>query len=310
MIRDALKTFVVVNPNSSGGKTGKGWEPLKEAIHQQVGRFEFGFTQFSGHGATLAAEAVAKGFEMVVSLGGDGTHNEVANGLLQGGSPDKVVLAIVTSGTGGDFRRTLGLGKGPLPAIRCLSGRSTRTLDVGRFTYVDHGGAKAVWHFINILSFGIGGLVDHIVNTSGKALGGKATFFLATLRALAKFKPAEISLSVDDGSARVVTIHNVAIANGKYFGGGMLVAPDAAPDDGQFDVVSFEGMSTLSFAGLGSSIYAGKHVTNRHVTVTRARRVVATSKDRVLLDVDGEPKGMLPLTVDLMPGALRVKVAS
>jgi len=307
MNREEFKTFVVVNPCSSNGRTGKKWNVLKEAIHQAVGPFEHKFTDFPGHGSRLCAEAIDRGFEMIVSLGGDGTHNEVANGFFLGADSTKAALAIVTSGTGGDFRRALGFQKGPLAAIEHLRGRTTRSIDAGRFSYVDHGGAAAHWHFINILSFGISGLVDHLVNTSTKAMGGKASFFLATTRALFRFRPHVVSISLDDGAPRDATIHNVAIANGRCFGGGMCVAPEAAPDDGRFDVVSFEDMSTLAFLGLAGSIYNGTHVSNRNVHVTRASHVTVTSRERVLLDVDGEQKGMLPLSVELVPKALRIK---
>lgn len=305
-----FKTMVVVNPNSSNGRTGKQWDPIHEALKDKLGTFDFVMTEERGHATPLTAQALGDGYEMIVSVGGDGTHNEVVNGFFTPDGPvnSDAVFAPVTSGTGGDFRKTFGVDKGPFAAIQRLGGEDTRRIDVGRFSFLEHEGVQKVAHFVNILSFGIGGLVDHMVNTTTKALGGKTSFFIATLRALARFKAQEVTLTLDDGEPFTTTIHNVAVANGQYFGGGMQVAPDAQPDDGLFDVVSFENMSTMQFMGMGSSIYKGTHVQHKNVLVRRAKKLVAQSPDpAVLLDVDGEQLGVLPITIENLEQALRLK---
>ena len=311
MSEESFKTCVIVNPNSSNGKTGQQWESLAEAIRERIGTFDHHFTSCSGEGTGLTREALAKGYEMIISVGGDGTHNEVTNGFFDGYRPINPdgVLAVVTSGTGGDFRRTLGLEKGPFAALDTLVGRATRPFDVGRFTYLAHSGVSKVGYFINILSFGIGGLVDEKVNTSSKILGGKASFFVATLKALAAFRQQKITLQLDDGPPEELAIHNVAIGNGRCFGGGIYVAPDAEPDDGLFDIVSFVDMNTFQFAGLGSSIYKGKHLSNPKVKFAQASSIMATSDDKVLLDVDGEQPGTLPLAVKNLHHRIKVKTA-
>jgi YegS/Rv2252/BmrU family lipid kinase len=306
-----FKTCVIVNPNSSNGKTGQQWGPLAEAIEERIGTFDHYLTSRPGEGTDLTRDALAKGYEMIVSVGGDGTHNEVTNGFFDGEevvNPEGV-LAVVTSGTGGDLRRTLGLEKGPYAALDTLIGRATRPFDVGQFTYLAHSGETRMGYFINILSFGIGGLVDEKVNTSTKVLGGKTSFFIATLKALAAFRQQTITLQLDDGPQEELAIHNVAISNGRSFGGGMYVAPNAEPDDGLFDVVSFVDMNTLQFAGLGSSIYKGRHLSNPKVKFAQASSIVATSEAAVLLDVDGEQPGTLPLAVKNLHHRLRVKIA-
>jgi YegS/Rv2252/BmrU family lipid kinase len=309
MIPAPYKTCVIVNPNSSNGRTGRDWPRLEAAIRERVGTFDHRFTTRPGEGADLTREALAGGYEMVVSLGGDGTHNEVVNGFFDGEKQlnPAAVLAVVTSGTGGDLRRTLGFEKGPWAALDCLAGRRTRPMDVGRFTYRTHDGRPAIGHFINILSFGIGGLVDQKVNTTSKALGGRASFFIATVRALLQFRRQTVMLSLDGAPATPMAIHNVAIANGRFFGGGMMVAPGAEPDDGLFDVVSFVNMSTPAFVSLANSIYKGQHLTHPNVQSGRASRVEATSDERVLLDVDGEQLGTLPLTVENLKQRILVK---
>ncbi len=311
MSSGAYKTFVVVNPNSANGKTGKAWPELEQALKEKLGSFEHALTTAQGHASVLASQALSNGFEMIVSLGGDGTHSEVVNGFFQpDGTPVKkdAILGAMTSGTGGDFRKTFGVDKGPWAAMEKLGGSETRPIDAGRFSYVDHEGAEQVAFFLNILSFGMGGLVDHMVNKTTKALGGKTSFFIGTMRALRRFRQQTVTLSVDNGPEDTIKIHNVAVANGKYFGGGMMVAPEAEPDDGLFDIVSFEDMSTLAFMSLGTSIYKGTHLSHKKVTLRRGRKLVARSDDRSLLDVDGEQKGILPITIENLHHSLRLKV--
>jgi YegS/Rv2252/BmrU family lipid kinase len=214
----------------------------------------------------------------------------------------------VPAGTGGDFIKTLGVPRETAAAAAALKSPA-RAIDVGRLRYVEDNGKEATRHFINIASFGIGGLVDRYVNRSSKALGGKVSFALATLKAGAKYKNATVRLVLDGGTPREGRVYNVAVANGRYFGGGMKVAPDAALDDGWFDVVTLGdfGFSDLLFRGL--DIYSGKHLKNPKVTVTRARRVDAEAVDgaEVLLDVDGEAPGRLPASFELLAGALKVR---
>ena len=310
MSKQAFKTMVIVNPNSSNGATGKAWPRIEAALTEQLGTFEHHFTQAPREATQRTREALAQGFEMVVSVGGDGTHNEISNGFFDGTSAisPEAVLGVVTSGTGGDFRKTFGVDKGPLAAIKHLGGDETRRIDVGRMTYLSHDGATSLAYFVNILSFGIGGLVDHMVNRSTKVLGGKASFFIGTVKALAKYKQQTVRVSLDDGPQMEWHIHNVAVANGKFFGGGMMVAPDAEPDDGLFDIVSFVDMSTLNFMGLGSSIYKGKHLAHPKVTHHRVHKLHAVSDDRVLLDMDGEQPGTLPITIENLAKSLRLKI--
>jgi YegS/Rv2252/BmrU family lipid kinase len=307
---ETFKTFVVVNPNSSNGRTGKVWPAVEAGMKERLGPFDHAFTGAPREATELARKALDRGYEMIVSVGGDGTHNEVANGFFAEDGPVRpgAVMAIVTSGTGGDFRKTFGFSAGPLAALERLAGRETRPIDVGRFSYRRHDGQTATHHFINILSFGIGGLVDHMVNTTTKALGGKASFFLGTMRAFARYRRQAVRISLDEGAATTAEIHNFAIANGRYFGGGMMVAPRAEPDDGLFDVVSFEGMTSPQFLALAGSIYKGAHLDRKNVRFARAAKVTAESDERVLLDVDGEQLGTLPIAVENLRHALLLKI--
>jgi len=303
-------TVLVVNPQSAGGKTQQRWPLLRATIQEAYGTFEERFTRASGDATRLTREALREGAYLVVAVGGDGTINEVVNGFFDGETAvsPSASFGIVPAGTGGDFIKTLGIPKETFAAAANLKS-PPRAIDVGRLHYVTDGGAPAVRHFINIASFGIGGLVDRYVNQSSKTFGGKVSFAVATLKAGAKYKNATVRLVLDGGAAKEGKIYNVAVANGRYFGGGMKVAPDASLDDGLFDVVTMGdmGMSDLLLRGL--DIYSGKHLKNPKVSLHRARRVEAQPLDgaEVLLDVDGEQPGRLPATFELVSGVLQVR---
>ena len=177
-----FKTFVIVNPNAANGSTGRNWHNMAKLIENHLGTFDFKLTTRQGDATDYAREACARGYEMVVALGGDGTNNEVINGFFDGDkmiSP-KCVFGFICSGTGGDFRKTFGWSNNQLEAIKRLSGRNTRAIDIGRFTYFDHKNQARLGHFINIASFGISGLVDSYINNSSKMLGGKISFMVNT----------------------------------------------------------------------------------------------------------------------------------
>jgi YegS/Rv2252/BmrU family lipid kinase len=303
-------TVVVVNPRSAGGKTERRWPQLRQIIHEAYGPFEERFTAAPGDGTKLAREALKGGAELVVALGGDGTINEVVNGFFDGDDALPGTFGVLPSGSGGDFVKTLGTAKDLRAAASQLKS-APKKIDVGRLTFIGHDGTETRRHFINITSFGISGLVDRYVNESSKPLGGTVAFALASLRAGTKYKNAKVRLTLDGRPPRDGKIYTVAVANGRYFGGGMKVAPEARLDDGLFDVVTLGdfGFSDLLLRGL--DIYSGKHVTNPKVTIHRARRVEATPEngEEVLLDVDGEQPGRLPATFELLPAALTVRGA-
>jgi YegS/Rv2252/BmrU family lipid kinase len=310
-------TVLVVNPRSAGGKTERRWPQLRATILEHFGPFEERFTTDSGAATELTRTALRDGAGLVVAVGGDGTINEVVNGFFEEGEADRPIsrdaaFGILPAGTGGDFIKSLGIPKDLAAAAAAMRKAQPRAVDVGRLSFIDNDGKPRVRRFINIASFGISGLVDRNVNQSSKALGGTLSFALATLKAGAVYRNPSIEIVLDGGAPKEGRVYNVAVANGRYFGGGMKVAPDAALDDGWFDVVT---MGDFKFGDLllrGLDVYSGKHLTNPKVSVARARKVEARAGDgvEVLLDVDGEQPGRLPATFELMPGALRVRAAA
>ncbi len=267
-------------------------------------------TEGPGHAVEIARDLYGTATK-IISVGGDGTHNEAVCGYALAGVPnDKTRVGFLTLGTGGDFRKTLRLPPDPLFQLENIAedirkGRS-HPIDIGKMTFVDHAGNDVERAFLNIASFGIGGEVDDRVNRTTKLFGGFTSFLIGSLRAAVTYKNKTVRLKLDRKNLGEVTVLNVAVANGRFFGGGMQVAPDAHPDDGLFDVVIIGDLSARELVRLTPTIYMGRHLDQEKVVVHKGRKLVAESDDIVLLDVDGEAPGRLPATFEVVPEAVRV----
>ena len=305
------RTVVVVNPQSQGGATGKRWPELASKLRRHFA-FDEVMTEAAGDATRLTREALAAGAERIVALGGDGTINEVVNGFFEGGAPLKprAALALIPYGTGGDFRRTIRVPTELEDAAAIIAADHRRTIDVGRLDYTTPEGALASRMFANIASFGISGLVDRLVNESKKRLG-RLSFAVATARATLSYDNQRVHLRFDDDAASAldVTINTVAVANGRYFGGAMKIAPDAEVDDGLFDVVCLGDFSKAQILFSGRRIYQGTHLSMDKVSHRRAKIVDAEPvdpKEHVEIDLDGENIGRLPARFTLVPKALSI----
>jgi len=303
-----MKPYFVVNPRAANGAAGKRWVELTARIERAVGGHEVAFTNAPMDAERLTRKALEAGHDCVVAVGGDGTLNEVVNGFFADGvavAPD-AKLAVVPFGTGGDFRRTFDWTRKLEDSLLRLASGRTRPLDLGRVAFRAHGGAQITRYFVNVCSFGASGEVVHEVNRSTKAFGGKASFYLGTFRALRSYRDQRVIVRLDDGPEQEWDVTSVAIANGRYFGGGMCVAPKADPADGFFDVTLWSGYRMSDFALKSPGVYSGKHVEWEGTRTFRCRRFEARSVDPVRLDVDGEQPGFLPLTATVIPSALQL----
>jgi len=305
----APRTVVVVNPNSQGGRLGKRWPELADTLARA---FPFDDVQTKGPGdaTRIAREALRSGAERIVAIGGDGTINEVVNGFFDDGAPiaPDASFALIPYGTGGDFRRSIEVPLDHAEAAAVIAANKRKQIDVGKLELTRRDGTRAIRMFANIASFGVSGVVDRLVNESGKKLG-RLSFALATARAAWSYKNQRVQLVFDgDPQSRVeATVNTVAVANGKYFGGAMMVAPHAELDDGQFDVISMGDFGFGDVVKSGRRLYQGTHLAMDKVTSRRARIVDAEPVDpsaTVELDVDGEPLGVLPARFELLPAAL------
>src|SRR5687768_7267797 len=295
--------LVIVNPTSAGGGTAEAWSQIASDLRSQFGSFQNVFTESPGHAVTLASEAARKGVKLIIACGGDGTVSEVANGILSSGKD--VELGILPSGTGGDFRRTLEIPSHSREAARILSKGRTVKIDVGRVSFVDHNGTEAMRYFVGVASCGMSTQVIERVKKE------KISFAASLLQTAMRTEPTTLAVQLDDSHERHLTVLNLCVANARYFGGGMKIAPDAKLTDGKFDVVGVGDLSALKIFTSAPRIYLGSHLSMPEVSHALARKVTVRAADRaaeVALEIDGELPGKLPATFQIIPEALRVRV--
>lgn len=300
-------TLVIVNPASRAGATGRRWARVEAQVREALGPLEVERTRGPRDAERVAREAARAGVERLVVAGGDGTASEVVTGLLAAGLAGEVRIALLPLGTGGDLRRTLGVPGELDAALAQLAKGAERRIDAGRLEYAAADGSTRVAFFANVASFGLGGLVDALVARAPRLLGGSAAFLWASLQAVARYRAEPVRLRVDGELAYQGRVALVAAANGRFFGGGMQIAPEARIDDGLFDVVVVPALPRLRLVANMPSLYRGTHLAHPEVTLRRGTRVeVECAGAPLLLDVDGEPLGSLPARFELLPGALTV----
>lgn len=303
---------VVVNPVAGSGRMRRMWPAVRAALQRHFGELVVEETAAVGEASLYARKLALDGVELVIAAGGDGTISEVADGLLRAGGG--VQLGIMPAGTGSDLSRFLGLdGDIEAAAARIASG-STRKIDVGCVDYIDEHGALASRHFINISSLGLSGPTARAVNNSrtGDRVSGKALFLWHTVRELIRYRFQDVRIAVDDQPSFDARIAVVAVANGRFFGGGMMVAPDAALDDGLLEIVVVHGRSKPSLLMDLRLVYTGSHRGHPSCTFLRGRKVVIEPigdplANGALLEVDGESPGHIPATFTIKPGALTLR---
>jgi len=309
--------LVIINPESAGGATRDAWPKIASELAAHFGPFTPKFTKHAGEGIELAASAARKGTKLIVACGGDGTISEVANGILSAGSDTE--LGILPSGTGGDFRKTIGISARSSDAARILRDGQTRLIDVGRVTFTRADGEHESRYFLGVASFGMSADVVARVKEGGpewlptkgpKWLTGRVSFGIAMLQSALRMGPTRVVVQLDDDPARHLTVANLCIANARYFGGGMKIAPDAKLTDGKFDVISIGDLGAARILANAPRLYLGAHLSMEKVGHALATKIVARPVDgdrRIEIEVDGEIPGQLPATFQILPRALRIR---
>lgn len=302
------KIVFVVNPHSGNGRTGREWPRIRALAEEIIGPFEAYLTKAPGDAVSLTRGCLQRGAAVVVCVGGDGTLNEVVNGFFDDSSPVRAgaLLGFIPNGTGCDFSRTFPSSSGLRSALESIKKGAARKIDLGRIHFQDHQGLPAARYFHNIASFGLGGEVVERVNRTSKALGPFITFIWGTLLSLATYKTKGVTVQIDDAPAFTREIFHLAVANGRYQGGGMLVAPDAVLDDGLFHVTLIGAMSLPLVLLRLPKLYNGKIKTIPEVAVATGKRVRISSGEQVLFDIDGEQPGLLPAELEIVPRAIEM----
>lgn len=297
---------LIVNPIAGAGRTAKKW-PQIMAWLQSIGlHFEYDMTEAPGHARELAKSAAKKGYELVVSVGGDGTINEVVNGLYDAGNIAEVMLGIIGTGTGGDYLRTIGIPRAYQEACQCLKNPRKLTVDVGVVEYFSNGQiVKRL--FVNFAGLGFDAEIVKATTQKYKTLNRTLSYLTGLFTALLFYKNKKVSLTVD-GEATERKVCTILVSNGKYGGGGMLAAPDADLADGLLDVLIIGDLSKPDLLWSLPRVYKGTHLTHPKVTMKRAREIEIQSRETISLQADGELLGELPARFYVLPAALNVAV--
>lgn len=319
-------TIAIVNPQANGGAARKRWELVSEAVAVHFPGLETRLTEAPGHATQLCREALEAGVGTILSVGGDGTTNEVLNGFIDEHGANRfprAVLAILAAGTGGDFQRMFGRANVHRQVERLVAA-SPRTIDYGVAHYTDPDGTPRTRAFLNVASVGISGEVARRVNESNSQLGPTMKYLVGTFKGMRMWKNVQVVIQCDhddggdDGgevgeldAGRRVDLTLGIVGNGQYFGAGMWVCPNAEIDDGKFDCIEVTGMSRTKLTAALAKVFRGKHLRTKGIAHRHATRVAYTpvwEGADVPIEIDGEQVGRLPARFELRGGGLRIRI--
>ncbi len=308
-----MRVHLIANPRAGGGRASRRIADVARHFQRAGASCEVLETRGPCDASTLAREARAQGADVVAVMGGDGTFSEAAQAWVDtdGRPVEGPALGLIPFGTGGDFRRNFELGDDVEQAVQRIVRGKRRAIDMARVTLCGHQSETVVRCFINVGSFGIAGAVASLVNRGSKVLGGKATFYWSTVRATLGYRNVPVRISVDGTPLHEGRTYLGAFANGRYFGGGMKIAPDALLDDGLLDCIVLGDFSRLSAIAQTPRVYAGTHLSLRGAKSRRGQRFEITTwldDSEALVELDGETPGRLPMSVEVIPGALELRV--
>jgi len=298
--------FAVVNPQSANGSTRKRWPAYLKRLEDEGYLINYEYTTKPRDATHITQRILSEGYTHIIAVGGDGTMNEVVNGFFFNGQliNPEAELALFSHGTGGDLIRTLMIPKGIDSFSAIISQNRKRMVDVGEVQFINNHGQQETRYFINVADVGLGGETVARVNRQSKFLGGKLSFLIGSVISILSYHNKVMRCEIDEKLVLEGRHNSIMVANGRYIGGGMMIAPHAELDDGLFDVVCLGDFSTLTLLRHFPKLYRGEHLKIPGVNVYRGRSVVITSKERALLDLDGEQPGYTPISFTLHPQTL------
>ncbi len=295
---------VIVNPAAGARSTRRKW-PLISRLLERIGlSFDFQYTEGAGHAVELARAAASNGYNQLVAVGGDGTINEVANGLIGSRGAGYVCLGVISTGTGSDFARSAGIPRHYVDACQCLTSPRRSLIDVGVVKYQSRG-KPAQRFFVNMAGVGFDAAVVQNTERFPKYFGGTIPYLAGLARTLFGYRNKSVVMGIGD-DLRQVRVLNIAIANGSYVGGGMHIAPDASLNDGLLDVVTIGDIGKFELVKSIPMVYKGTHVNHPKVRIEKAVSISIESPEHVLVYADGELLGEGPARFSVMPAALNI----
>jgi diacylglycerol kinase (ATP) len=293
------RAFVVVNPAAGGGRTGRLWPSLRDELRRRGLTFDFALTSAPSEATVLARQAAAVN-DLVVAVGGDGTLNEVVNGLIDFSAGPRALAAILT-GRGRDACRNLGIARDARVAARRVVEGDERLVDVGVAEWP--GGAHR--YFVGAAGAGFDAAVAR--RAAARPGSGTVPYLLAVVESIRAHVPVAVEITVDGGVPWRGLVTAAVIANGSHYGGGMRIAPHAHPADGALDLVVLGALGRVEMLRWLPTLYRGTHLRHPRVWTVRARHVTVRSLTTLPTHLDGESTADIPFTVSVCAGALRLR---
>lgn len=289
----------VVNPAAGGGRGLRVWQAIEPVLSGLGVRAEHHLTERRGAATQLAAQACRAGHRMVVGIGGDGTIQEIVNGLVAPDGRSSAALGIIPGGTGNDFSKMLGIPQEPPAALAALLNGQPRRLDLGRA----HGR-----YFINIAGVGFDAEVAAFLNRRPKRLPAGLTYVYGALVVLARYRPVRARIVLDGARTLERRCLLVSVCNGHSHAGGMRMCPEARPDDGVLDICVAGDLGPWETLTLLPKAFTGRHTRHPKVELYSTRTITIEADQPLYVQADGEILGQVPVSIELLPHALEVLV--
>jgi YegS/Rv2252/BmrU family lipid kinase len=300
----------IVNPAAGGHSIRREWPLISQRLSDKGLLFDYVYTEGVGHAMELARAAVDSDYHYLIAVGGDGTVNEVVNGMLDSTGSPNTILGIVSAGTTCSFARSVGIPPDPVNSCDLLTSQNRLAIDVGIVEYQSEG-KQLQRFFVNEADVGFGATVvaasKHTPGHRGRKIN-YLPFILGGVSSLFSYRNKRLTLHVEDEAEDTCLCAMLVIANGTYFGGGMCIAPDARPDDGLLDMVVFGNMRKSELMKVWSMTYQGRHISHHKVSSRRVRNVAIQCDEKILVEADGELLGEGPVSFSVLPSALSVVV--
>lgn len=302
-----IKTMCIVNPISGNGRTRKKWLVLEEFLRSKGLVFNVEWTTRPFEATELTRHSIEEGFNNIVSVGGDGTINEIVNGFYKDQIKinNDASLTIVPMGTGSDFSKILEIKGDSQKVFDLMTRGREKTCDIVKTKFISWSGELESRYFINVADVGIGSETVARVNRNSKLLG-KMSFFLACFYTIFTYHNKKINLLVDEQEVYTGEACIVAIGNGSYFGGGMKIVPMAKIDDGLLDIIVLKNLSKATLIYNLASVYKGSHIKHPMVECFQGSRVKISSSEKIYLEMDGETTGTGDVDFEIIPGDMKL----
>ncbi|HPF21799.1 MAG TPA: diacylglycerol kinase family lipid kinase [Syntrophomonas sp.] len=304
------KVLFIVNPQSGGGRTSKQWKKVERWLRMKNYSFDVQPTERAMHACEIAGDALRKGYDHIIAVGGDGTINEVVNGFFLNHEDirERAFLSVLPMGTGSDFARVLPVSASADYVEKLLTDCQEMACDIIKTEYLGWNGSPQTRYFINVADVGVGCETCIRLNKKSKVMGGFLSFLLTFLGVLFSFKSPEFTVEVDGELFYSGKSSLLAINNGKYFGGGVMIAPQASLDDGLMDIMLLKDANTFDFLTALPSAYKGKHLDHPKIKLTQGRQVKLSSAVHIGLEMDGETPGTGDAMIRIVPAGIKLFV--